>query len=406
MAGHLGGGGSVSGSHSTGSVATSGDRAGGLLGQVNNGATISDSYSEASVTASGGEAGGLTALLLHGSSVSSCYATGPVSGTTNVGGLVGRTDPGHITGSYATGAVTGTGDTARVGGLVGWFKVSAEAVYPTNIAANLAASYATGPVVASATGSSADARAGGLVGENYAALLRDGWPGSTAVAAITASYATGPVKGESGADVGGLVGLNKSERTEFGPSGVNGTGVFGTTDANIIASYSTGAVIGPSGAMVGGLVGRNATETTGAVTQGATRTRIDYSYWDTGASGIADDSDSVAPEGKTTRELQMVISATGSFVDWDDLDVDGDGTAEEDPWNFGDGGQYPRSGLRLRHHRRQPAGLGGFHQARPLELPCGRRTRQRLALRQERACPPRRRRQRHFLRQPGARPSA
>ena len=107
--------------------------------------------------------------------VTASYATGPVSGGSDVGGLVGgNSNYGTITASYATGPVSGDSD---VGGLVG-----GNSNYCT-----ITASYATGPV-------SGGSDVGGLVGGNSAT--------------ITASYATGPVSGNR--DVGGLVGLSRS----------------------------------------------------------------------------------------------------------------------------------------------------------------------------------------------------
>ena len=101
-----------------------------------------------------------------------------ITGASSTGGLVGvnggnRGETGTITASYATGQVTGTG---RVGGLVGisWF-------------GTITTSYASGRV----TG--VGASVGGLVGHN-------------ALSTITTSYASGRVTGNS--QVGGLVGGN------------------------------------------------------------------------------------------------------------------------------------------------------------------------------------------------------
>ena len=141
------------------------------------------------------------------------------------------------------------------------------------------ASYATSRV-------SAEDNVGGLVGDNRGA--------------ITASYATGRVFGDS--DVGGLVGFNQS------------TG-------EIRASYATGHVSGEEN--VGGLVGLNE----GTITA---------SYWDTSTSGHTTETNG---EGKTTAELQAPTSYSGIYAAWN-VDLDGDGMAN-DPWNFGEAGQYP-----------------------------------------------------------------
>ena len=347
LVGHAGGG-TIANSYSTGgSVIVTGDRAGGLAGQVNHPGTITDSYSSVNVTAQGGEAGGLTATLIglnnSYASVSGSYATGTVSATTHAGGLVGRVSPGNVTSSYATGAVSSATDGAKVGGLVGAFQGSADgggtsAVQTTS---NLTASYATGAV--SVTGNNASA--GGLVGENLAYLTNDGRAANRANANIRASYATGAVNGGTGASnkLGGLVGYNNSDRTPFtSPGGVEGTGVHGITTATITASYATGRVTGASGAATGGLVGENRANHTvsGGTNAGESRTVITDSYWDTTGTGIADDSDTNAPEGLATTALQSPTAyGTGIYSTWN-LNLDGMG-GNDDPWDFGASNQYP-----------------------------------------------------------------
>ena len=71
-----------------------------------------------------------------------------ITGSNNVGGLVGRNNEGGITASYVTGTVTGSSD---IGGLVGY-----------NDDGRITTSYATGMV----TGSTGSENVGGLVGRN------------------------------------------------------------------------------------------------------------------------------------------------------------------------------------------------------------------------------------------------
>ena len=101
--------------------------------------------------------------------------------------------------------------------------------------------------------------------------------------------------------------------------------------ATVTASYAAGPVSTTGAATaIGGLYG------------GATGINtINASYWDTGTTGIADDSDNNMPEGKTTRELQSITSASGVFADWDDLTIDASGTGGDDPWDFGGIREYP-----------------------------------------------------------------
>ena len=109
--------GTVDAAYSTGSV-TGTNQVGGLVGYMFSSGSIQRSYSTASVTASGNNAGGLVALSGVGSGrgIRGSYATGAVSGTNYVGGLVGHSNQ-NIIASYARGAVNGTG--SNVGGLVG-----------------------------------------------------------------------------------------------------------------------------------------------------------------------------------------------------------------------------------------------------------------------------------------------
>ena len=310
--------GTITDSYSTGDVFVTGDRAGGLVGQLDatgtNSGTISGSYSTADVTSTG-HAGGLVALIEGGSSVnasvSSSYATGDVTATSYVGGLVGRADLGNINQSYATGAVTSTGLFGRAGGLVGSFRgyTLGNGGSAVQVNSNLTACYATGPVSVTATGSSAIGKAGGLVGEIHAFLNQDAHAANRANATITACYATGAVVG-AGAnnDLGGLVGLANSQRTPSSGS------VNGITGVDIITSYATGPVTGASGAEIGGLVGAQTTTATPSGDTGSSNVGVLNSYWDTGTTGIADDADTVAPEGKTTRELQRPSGYSGLYA--------------------------------------------------------------------------------------------
>ena len=140
------------------------------------------------------------------------YVTGQVSGTDNVGGLVGINHSiGVVRGCYATSRVAGEDD---VGGLV------------ADNRGILAASYATGQV-------SGVTEAGGLVGFNQP----DG--------EIQASYATGPVSGASNA--GGLVGLNDGKVTNsYWDTQTSGhtTGSEGRTTAQLKSPTGYGGIYG------------------------------------------------------------------------------------------------------------------------------------------------------------------
>ena len=210
-----------------------------------------------------------------------------VTGADRVGGLAGNQGGGStISSCYVTGRVSGS--KWGVGGLVG-------RSYRTSGTNRIVSSYARVSVRVPASVTS-DGLAGGLVG----------W--LTDQTEVVASYALGSVfAGHSSAVGGGLVGQIAS-------------------GSDVTASYATGAVTGAG--TKGGLVGSSA----GTVTD---------SYWDTQTSDIADDSDTVAPEGKLTSDLQSVTSASGIYANWDDLTIDASGTNDDDPWTFGTTKQYP-----------------------------------------------------------------
>ncbi len=95
---------------------TAGDWVGGLVGvnaYAGTGGTVTNSYATGEVSGTS-QVGGLVGR--NNDTVEDSYATVTVSGTSTVGGLVGLND-GTVTNSYATGAVTGT---TQVGGLVGY----------------------------------------------------------------------------------------------------------------------------------------------------------------------------------------------------------------------------------------------------------------------------------------------
>jgi len=200
-----------------------------------------------------------------------------------VGALAGVLD-GTALASYATGAVsqTGTGNQGWVGGLAG---------YVTS-GGTIAAGWSG--VNVSSAGSAV--RIGGLAGN----LL----------GTITAGYATGAVSATgNNSNAGGLAG--------------NLTGV-------ISASYATGPIsYTGSGGGAGGVFGSRSGST------------ITSTYWDTNVTGIADDSDTNMPEGKTTSELQSAggYDTGGIYENWN-VNVDGQ-TGNDDPWDFGQRMQYP-----------------------------------------------------------------
>ena len=256
----------------------------------------------------GDRVGGLLGHGVFGAVVDSS-ATGRVSGTDEVGGLVGRTW-GRVLRSYAAVNVSGAD---AVGGLVGHQLLN-----------NLDSSYATGNV----EGMNA---VGGLVGAV-----------SDTSQVILASYATGDVSGGgarlSESDSGfiicdGLGFFDPSGSVETTTSSGGGVGgLVGSSCGVIEASYSTGAVSGD--VAVGGLVGSGQ------------YIRVRAGYWDLETSGVRvgvgedDENDNgvidgtesqrLGVGGKTTAELQTPTDYTGIYAAWN-----------VDLWNFGTTTQYP-----------------------------------------------------------------
>ena len=302
----------ISRSHSSAEV--SGSNVGGLAGE--NFGAIMFSHASGNVSADAdGDGGGLVARNYYGT-IRASYATGNVSGGDPVGGLAGYLWAGSIDSSYATGSVE-AGDTGTAGGLVG------RSISDSNFSgdARVTASYATGSV-------KGGVGVGGLIGN----LLHPSWlqpgAGSSIEIGVAGSYATGNVEGNI--QVGGLIG-SINERSD-------------TDEAiTVDASYSTGSVQGNT--HVGGLIG-GTTYREGGSAGGIT---VTASYWDTQTSGLTTgvgSGDMLGAEGKTTAQLQSPAGYTGIYGTWDgDLDnADGDNntaTGTDDFWDFGSNGQYP-----------------------------------------------------------------
>ena len=116
----------VTGCSSLVSINGTGDSVGGLIGST--GGDIHKSYATGSVTSTGGSVGGLVGSYNSLGYIAECYATGNVTGTSYVGGLIGNDtgialEPIPIKDSYALGNVKATKTSAPyVGGLIGYVK--------------------------------------------------------------------------------------------------------------------------------------------------------------------------------------------------------------------------------------------------------------------------------------------
>jgi hypothetical protein len=156
--------------HTISNLTISGGSLLGFFGRLVNGAEVKNlGVVDVSITGSGNYIGGLAGI--NRSNLSKCYSTGTISGSLNIGGLVGYNYEGNIITSYSNGTVSGIND---VGGLVGENRNDGR----------IKNSYSTCAV-------SGDENIGGLVGLNRSGLL-------------TNCYSAGIISGNLG--VGGLVG--------------------------------------------------------------------------------------------------------------------------------------------------------------------------------------------------------
>ena len=174
-------------------------------------------------------------------------------------------------------------------------------------------------------------------------------------ATIVACYVSGKVQGlGTNTYIGGMVGYSGGTvSTSYSTAYVNGRhrvgGLIGyqhngaTLTTN---SYATGLLVRSGGntGQVGALVGYVA-----PAGSGRTAGTVSNSYYDIissgcttgGSNGCVDAGTNVGSGavGKTPRQLQTVTSYTGIFANWN-ANLDGQ-TGNDDPWDFGNGMQYP-----------------------------------------------------------------
>ncbi len=206
------------------------DNVGGLAGAVDSASSIVDCEASGRAGGAGGSMGYYIGGLIgmNGGEVSFSQASGPVFGSTEVGGLIGLNDwSGVVVSCDATGEVQGE---SSLGGLMGsnW--------------GSLLSCRAAGAVVGYMDGGS---RLGGLIGNN----------GGT----VNDCSAEGAITGYS--DIGGLVGDNGGVLTGcFASNKVSGGetvgGLSGSNSGVLNACYAVGEVEASS-QYAGGLIGRN-----------------------------------------------------------------------------------------------------------------------------------------------------
>jgi hypothetical protein len=227
-------------------VNTTGGNAGGAIGYLYGGSTLNNVYSEAEVISTADAVGGLIGASDNGpNQIVRTYATGDVSGSNNVGGLIGYTAGDSVSYSYAAGG-TVTGTNAMIGGLIGL-------AGSTSISFCFASSEVLGNIT---TGGAA----GGLVGQftseniiqsfstgNVTALEAAGFVYYISMGTIEDSFSTGTVTGVAGlgtaaAFVGnahGTATLNKSYSTGTASTAINlSASSYSAVNVNNIYYYS------------------------------------------------------------------------------------------------------------------------------------------------------------------------
>lgn len=265
----------------------------GFFGHIGSGGQVTNVGIEDVSIAGGYYVGGLAGLVGdppvgNYALINGCYVTGSVSGTNDVGGVIGLNTRGAIADCHMTGSATGF---YSVGGLVGRNGSSITSCYAT----------------ASATGTAENGHShvGGLVGENSGSITSCYATGAVIVTEIITQYF-------SMTSSGGLVGRNSGTVTSCYAAGsvsgyYNVGGLAGLNYASITNCYSTGLVSSTRTASVGGLVGH--TESGSATA----------SFWDTQSSGR---TTSAGGTGKTTAEMKTLSTFTSAG--WDFSYTDGD----------------------------------------------------------------------------------
>jgi filamentous hemagglutinin family protein len=309
-------GGHINGSFvDTGTIIAGSTMVGGLVGK--NDGVVDRSYAEANSVSGSTQIGGLVGLnatggvtnsattsALHrsysGGYINSSYASNGTVGATGaatVGGLAGA-NAGYIGISYHSGgSVTGS---TNVGGLVGLNQAGSAGTNTTATGkdAVIQNSYASGGTV------SGSANVGGLVGQNAAG---QGTVALGGTASVTGSYVSEVAISGSISNVGGLVGLNIGANGGIGADATSlggGAAGGGGGSALISNSYTNGGTVTGTGsaANIGGLVGSNIGGTGGAggANWGPTTFTTSFFGGIGGAGGAATISTSYSSSGAVT----------------------------------------------------------------------------------------------------------
>jgi len=273
-------------------VAVAGRSVGSLVGMMEYG-SITNCYVQNGHVSGSTRVGGLLGRVFS-CVITDCHVEADVGGFDKIGGLVGENYAGLIKNCSSTSDVFGV---AKSGGLVGIneFLMELGMFIPGNITGCRAQGEIEGQNCI-----------GGLVGENLARVTD-----SYATADVSVSEGVLVLDGPTGNRIGGLVGHNYFWTDAIGPPTVSSCYSTGSVSPSVFGSDN-----------VGGLVGLNE----GTVTD---------SFWDIETSGL---SNSDGGRGRTTFHMQR----QNIFVNagWDFVDETANGT--EDTWWILEGQDYPR----------------------------------------------------------------
>ena len=311
---------------------------GGLFG-ANTGTILNGDVMLEHLEGSGHSLGGL--IGYNEGHVTYSVADTSLSGTSQVGGLVGLNFDGVLVNNQTDGTTKGHN---YVGGLVGLNRARIGASHAEgNVISR--GSYSGGLVGANHQGGRViDSRASGAVSGN---LYSGGLVGWNRDSEISNSFAVSRIDGNS--DVGGLVGWNDDGQISntYASGSITGVhrvgGLVGSNKGIVSDSFANGKVVA-SGEHAGGLIGWSyAFQTRYAAT-----VRVIHSYWDSKATEIL-----VSAGGSLRTTVQLKLpTAPGllgeTFEQWD-----------ADDWEFGTSEQHPI--LRHREGTNQGYLLPGQH---------------------------------------------
>ena len=269
---------------------------GGIAGGMNNGGNVENCKCIMNLTGSN-DVGGIIGLNL-GTPITNCNYQGNIVGSGYVGGIVGDNESGAISECKSSGSITASGN--YVGGISG---TGASGSYG-NCQANMNISASGSNYVGGLTGNGGGAITNCSYNGNITANSRSGGLVGGDSANISQSYSLGSING-SGDYIGGVVGVceNSTISDTYSFMAVtalgNISGGFGgfVLNSTISRCYSAGAVA--NGTHVHGF-GENEGGNT-----------ITDCFWDTQTSGQGSNAYDLSATGELTTAMQTELTYTG-----------------------------------------------------------------------------------------------